>query len=115
MGMPVITPGTSTRCQAVTDVISSVALEQTALSHILNAEGEKIQKIVQTATTAEEMLAVNRSVNGMVDSIARLEMLLQNKLNLFSDCLCEDCAAVTAPVAQATTPAPTPESAPIQA
>lgn len=95
MGMPVITPGTSTRCQAITDVISSVALQETALSHILNAEGEKIQKIVETATTADEMLAVNKSVNGMVDSIARLEMLLQNKLNLFSDCLCDDCTVVT--------------------
>lgn len=120
MGMPVITPGTSTRCQAVTDVISSVALQQTALSHILNAEGEKIQKVVQLATTPEELLVVNKSVNGMVDSIARLEMLLQNKLSLFSDCLCEDCAAATPapvePVVQATTtePAVTPEPAPVQ-
>ncbi|MEG0542040.1 MAG: hypothetical protein RR528_06905, partial [Angelakisella sp.] len=32
--------------QAVIDIIESVALEQTALAHILNAEGEKIQKIV---------------------------------------------------------------------
>ncbi len=92
MSMPVITPGTATRCQAVTDIISSVALEQAALSHILNAEGEKIQKIVQQAETAEELLAVNRSVNSMVDSIARLEMLLHSKLQLFEDCLCTDCS-----------------------
>lgn len=91
MGMPVITPGTGTRCQAITDIISSVALEQTALSHILNAEGEKIQRIVAEATTAAEMLAVNKSVNGMVDSITRLEMLLQSKLQLFADCLCDEC------------------------
>lgn len=45
MGMPIITPGTSTRCQAVTDIISSVALEQTALSHILNAEGENFRRL----------------------------------------------------------------------
>ena len=91
MGMPVITPGTGTRCQAITDIITSVALEQTALSHILNAEGEKIQKIVAQATTADELLAVNKSVNNMVNSIARLEMLLQSKLQLFEDCLCDDC------------------------
>ena len=42
MGMPVITPSITTRAQAVTDIIESVALEETALSHILNAEGEKI-------------------------------------------------------------------------
>lgn len=46
MGMPVITPSITTRAQAVTDIIESVALEETALSHILNAEGEKIQKMV---------------------------------------------------------------------
>ena len=46
MGMPIITPSNTTRCQAITDIIESVALEQTALSHILNAEGEKIQKVV---------------------------------------------------------------------
>ena len=50
------------RFQAITDIITSTALEQTALSHILNAEGEKTQKIVLFATTAEEMLAVNKSV-----------------------------------------------------
>lgn len=42
MGMPVITASATTRDQAITDLIQSVALEETALSHILNAEGEKI-------------------------------------------------------------------------
>ena len=91
MGMPVIMPGTATRCQAITDIISSVALEQTALSHILNAEGEKLQRIVAEAASPEELLAANKSVNSMVDSIARLEMLLHSKLQLFEDCLCDGC------------------------
>ena len=99
MGMPIITPGTSTRCQSVTDIISSVALEQTALSHILNAEGEKIQKIVAIATTPEELLSVNKSVESMVNSITKLEMVLQSKLSLFEDCLCEDCLVVEPPKA----------------
>lgn len=88
MSMPIITPGTGSRCQAINDIITSVALEQTALSHIINAEGEKIQKIVSKASSAEEMLAVNKSVNSMVKSITRLEMILQGKLELFEDCLC---------------------------
>ena len=92
MGMPVITPGTATRCQAITDIIESVALEQTALSHILNADGEKIQKAVALATTGDEMLAVNKSVQDMVNAITRLELILQSKLELFEDCLCSDCA-----------------------
>ena len=64
---------------------------ETALSHIINAEGEKIQKIVASAETAEEMLAVNKSVKAMVNSISRLEMVLQGKLELFEDCLCAEC------------------------
>ncbi|MFV0314313.1 MAG: hypothetical protein ACK5I7_04325 [Anaerotignum sp.] len=91
MGMPVIVNSGITRTQAITDVIESVALEQTALSHILNAEGEKIQKVVFLATSTADVaavLAVNQSVNSMVNSITRLEMLLQSKLELFSDCLC---------------------------
>lgn len=85
MGMPVITPGTGTRAQAITDIVTSVALEEAALAHILNAEGEKIQKIVADATTAEEMIAVNTSVEDMVKAVTQLELVLQGKLNLFKD------------------------------
>ncbi|MFR7591102.1 MAG: hypothetical protein ACLUVC_06655 [Longibaculum sp.] len=84
MGMPVITPGTGSREQAITDLIESVALQETALSHILNAEGEKIQAVVAMEdVTAEELLMVNQSVENMTNTIARLEILLQSKLELF--------------------------------
>ncbi|MEG1892097.1 MAG: hypothetical protein RR301_11795, partial [Clostridia bacterium] len=79
--MPVIVPGTVTLEQAISDIIESVALEQTGLSHILNAEGEKIQAAVAEGSIAE-MLSVNSSVQSMVNAVASLEMVLQNKLNL---------------------------------
>ena len=41
MGMPVITPGDRTGEQAITDLIESIAMQERALSHILNAESEK--------------------------------------------------------------------------
>ncbi len=85
MGMPVITPGTGTREQAITDLVESIALEEAALAHILNAEGEKIQKIVAEATIAEEMIAVNTSVESMVKAVTDLETVLQSKLALFID------------------------------
>ena len=88
MSMPVIKSGEGSRCQAVTDIIESVALEQTALSHILNAEGEKIQAILEVAKSADEMLAVNKSVESMVNSITRLEVILQGILEMFHNCLC---------------------------
>ena len=90
MGMPVITSSTTTRSQAITDIIQSVALEETALSHILNAEGEKIQKVVAMENaTAEILLETNKSVEAMVNSISNLEMILKDKIDLFKDCSCD--------------------------
>ena len=91
MGMPVITPSTTTRAQAITDIIESVALEEAALSHVLNAEGEKIQKIVAMEdVTPEVLMATNKSVEAMVNAVSRLEMILQSKLSTFVNCLCEN-------------------------
>ncbi|MEG2457769.1 MAG: hypothetical protein RSB41_02640 [Bacilli bacterium] len=89
MSMPIITPSNVTKCQAISDIIESVALEQTGLSHILNAEGEKIQAALKLSTTNAELLAINKSVQTMVNSVSRLEMILQSKLELFGDCLCD--------------------------
>lgn len=89
MGMPVITPSHTTRCQAITDIIESVALQETALSHILNAEGEKIQKAVaREHVETDHLLQVNKSVEQTIRTIAQLEVILQGKLALFRDCLC---------------------------
>lgn len=96
MSMPIIEGSEVIRCQAITDIIESVALEQTALSHILNAEGEKLQAIIGTTDiTPEELLDANKSVQSMVEAITRLEMLLQSKLNLFGDALQADCPPPT--------------------
>ena len=86
MGMPVITPGESTRSQAITDLIESVALQETALSHIINAEGEKIQAIIgMEDISSDELLDLNNSVQTMITAILRLEIIIQSKLELFSD------------------------------
>ncbi|MEG0618548.1 MAG: hypothetical protein RR557_04490 [Bacilli bacterium] len=90
MSMPIITPSGVTKCQAITDIIESVALEQTGLSHILNAEGEKLQKAIPRATTKDELIEVNRSVENMINSITRIETILTGKLELFENCLCKN-------------------------
>ncbi|MEG0369687.1 MAG: hypothetical protein RSB57_04310 [Hungatella sp.] len=85
MSMPVITPGTVTTIQAINDIIESVALIETGLSHILNAEGEKIQAFVaMPGITPDQLLAVNTSVQATVDAVTKLEMILQSKLSLFN-------------------------------
>ncbi|MEF9916291.1 MAG: hypothetical protein RR275_01895 [Lachnospiraceae bacterium] len=86
MSMPVIVPGTVTRPQAISDLIESVALQETGLSHILNAEGEKIQAVVALeGVTPDQLLAVNTSVQHTIDAVTRLDMVLQSKLELFAE------------------------------
>src|SRR5699024_3443655 len=56
------------RHQAISDLLQSIALGQTAISHILNAEGEKIQKILTLENvTAEQMISVNKSAENLID------------------------------------------------
>lgn len=92
MGMPVITNSKIERCDAITDIIQSVALQEAALAHILNAEGEKLQYMIASeCTTPEEILETNESVQSMIESVTALEIVLKDKLKLFSECLCDNC------------------------
>ena len=84
MGLPEFVTSGISREQAITDLISSVAMQEAAIGGILRAEEEKIQAVVAAAgTTQEQLLAVNTSVQRMVNALARLEALLQSKLELF--------------------------------
>ena len=90
MGMPVITPGTISRGQVVGDIIESVALQESALAHVLNAESEKLMAVINSSTaTSDQILAINQSVKTVINSISRLELLLQAKLDTFSSTICE--------------------------
>ena len=63
------------------------------MSHILNAEGEKIQKILSfEQLTPETILSANRSVESMVNSISQLELILAGKIAFFQDCNCDGTA-----------------------
>jgi hypothetical protein len=67
--------------QSINDVIESIALEEAALAHILNAEGEKIQKVVNDkCTSVAGILDVNKSVNETIKNVIKMQMLLQFKL-----------------------------------
>jgi len=96
--MPIMPPRPITRCQAITDIIESVAQEQAALGRILSAESDKLDKLVSlTCTRPHELLKANRSVDRAINSVSRLEMVLQSKLELFEDCLC-DCDSSSLPM-----------------
>ena len=79
--------------EAVNAVLTSIAMEETALSHIINAEGEKIQYAIENAKKLESasgskpgsdirmILDVNDSVTAMLEQITDLQFILLNKLN----------------------------------
>ncbi|MEG0900143.1 MAG: hypothetical protein RSD67_06985 [Oscillospiraceae bacterium] len=90
MGMPIIKPGTITRGEAVGDIIESVATQEAALAHILNAESEKLMAIINNSNaTPEQLMAANQSVKKTINAISRLEMQLQAKLDIFSGTVCQ--------------------------
>ncbi|PGQ44283.1 hypothetical protein COA20_31475, partial [Bacillus thuringiensis] len=85
--IPNITPNvTLSRTESLDLIIASIALEELALAHILNAEAEKIQYVLGTlpglspAATISNVLAVNESVNCVLQTATQKQMYLQNKL-----------------------------------
>lgn len=88
MSMPSFPPNGAdlTRDEALTMIIASIAMEELALSHILNAEGEKLQYILGTlpgpspCACPQDVLAVNKSVTALVEAVTQNQILLKNKL-----------------------------------
>ena len=71
--------------QAINSILTSIALEEAALSHILNAEGEKIQYVLAKCATVDEVIRTNNSVKALVDSISDLQQTLKSKMRLALD------------------------------
>ena len=78
--------------QAVIDLLESIALQESALSHILCAESQKMKTALamNTAMGMEELdlcklLEVNDSATNMVHAVANLEMMLKDKLEFISN------------------------------
>ena len=72
--------------QAVIDLLESIALQESALSHILCAESQKMK----TAMAMEEvdlckLLEINDSATNMVHAVANLELVLKEKLEFISN------------------------------
>ncbi|WP_210471316.1 hypothetical protein [Sporosarcina sp. 6E9] len=85
--IPNITPIISiTRSEVINLLLASIALEELGLAHIINAEAEKIQYVLGTlpglspAATLAEILAVNESVQDVLDLVIKKELLLESKL-----------------------------------
>lgn len=90
MSMPKIESSHIDKCSAATSLLQSIALEETAISHILNAEGEKLQKAISLSCNQKELLEINKSIGDTVDKITNLEIVLKSKLDLIKPIL-DDC------------------------
>ncbi|MEK8132665.1 hypothetical protein WMW72_32770 [Paenibacillus filicis] len=72
---------TLSRSEAINLLLTSIALEEIGLSHIINAEGEKIQRFVKDhCVELDDVLKMNRSVELMLRNVIKNQMLLQFKL-----------------------------------
>lgn len=116
MSMPSFPPNGAdlTREEALTMIIASIAMEELALSHIINAEGEKLQYILGALPGAkpcagpQEVLAVNKSVTALLDVVANNQMLLKSKLEK----VLEACPPLTSPCPPPAPPCPPPSPCP---
>lgn len=87
--IPNITPViTLTRDDAINLLLSSIAMEELGLSHIINAEGEKLQYILGTLpgmtgppASLSDLLTINSSMLETIRELARKEWMLQGKLD----------------------------------
>ncbi|MFF2291117.1 LVIVD repeat-containing protein [Peribacillus butanolivorans] len=88
--IPNITPTISiTTAQTIPLLLSSIALEELALAHIINAEAEKLQFVLGTLPTGTalspavvslaELFAVDSSVQRTLRDVIKKEMLLEFK------------------------------------
>ncbi|MFD2443227.1 hypothetical protein ACFSO7_04430 [Bacillus sp. CGMCC 1.16607] len=88
MSMPTIPaePHRPNRNEVIIDLLESIALEEIALSHIMNAEAEKIQAFVgkchdfPTNPTSCEIIKFNKGVTQLLETIVMKEWLLLRKL-----------------------------------
>ena len=71
---------------SLNEIIASIAAEELSLSHILNAEGEKLQYALGTlpgldeAASLDEVLRINQSVKDTLSGIVEQQMMLSAKL-----------------------------------
>ncbi|PYG89879.1 hypothetical protein LY28_00478 [Ruminiclostridium sufflavum DSM 19573] len=83
---PTISPAI-TRENAINLILSSIAMEELGLSHVINAEGEKLQYVLGTipglsgpGATINDILAVNESVQGVLNSALQNQLFLNAKM-----------------------------------
>ncbi|MFD0952134.1 hypothetical protein [Virgibacillus natechei] len=69
------------RCKTIELLLSSIALEEISLSHILNAEGEKLQSFLKKDNESlDDFIEINDSLNKTLRTVVKSQILLHFKL-----------------------------------
>lgn len=81
--IPDIDPNiTLSRCETIHLLLSSIAMEEISLSHILNAEGEKLQAFIKKEPDClDDYLKINDSILKTLRAVVSSQILLNFKLN----------------------------------
>ena len=84
-----VPPDNLTRDNAISQILSSIAMEELGLSHVINAEGEKLQFVLGTLDgsapavppTVDQVIKVNDSVQKMLETAMTSQMFLKSKMS----------------------------------
>lgn len=79
------------RKDAYADIMESIALMEASMAHILNAEGEKLQKVLSLTDDTDKILCMNREINKTIINATHLEHTLYAKLSALCGCCGDSC------------------------
>jgi len=73
------------RDEAINLLLTSIAMEEIGVSHILNAEGEKIQYTLSQNPSLDELKGLNKGTERLLQNLIKKEILQQFKLENILD------------------------------
>lgn len=86
-----------TRDQAINMILVSIAMEEMALSHVIEAESEKIKYTVDylkkqdCCADIDRILEINESATKLIETIMDIQMILKKKMNHALEALPKPC------------------------
>lgn len=106
MSMPKFSGEHLCRESVINQILSSIAMEELALSHIINAEGEKLQYALGTLSEKgcsgryrpEDLLELNKSIRDTLEIVTHSQMLLNSKLKAALEVKAQGCPTPALPI-----------------
>lgn len=76
---------------AVSNMINSVSNEEEALAKLIEAESKKILIAIENCLDCKDLLCINNSVESMMDTITKLEIVLGSKIKISKNLCNKSC------------------------